>query len=131
MARGQVRIRLDGLDKARTRIKALNGQGQRPEHRQEPACGSAAATTLNNAPSTPAQLAPEFKMEIRRRFLRLMWGGGQVTYAAIANERGSSKGYAEAIARTRTAQDIAAYATTGRKPRLRAARRFGNNRNSV
>ena len=53
-----------------------------------------------------------------------------MTYAAIANERGSSKGYAEAIGRN-TAQDIVAYAKTGRKPRLRAARRFGNNRNSV
>ena len=129
MARGQVRIRLDGLDKARTRIKALNGRANdRSIGRNLIRIGG--GYNVKQCPIDTSALLRSFKMEIRRRFLRLMWGGGQVTYAAIANERGSSKGYAEAIARN-TAQDIAAYASTGRKPRLRAARRFGNNRNSV
>ena len=129
MARGQVRIRLDGLAKARTRIKALNGRAtDRSIDKNLKRIGG--GYNVKQCPIDTSDLLRSFAMEIRRRFIRLRWGGGQVTYAAIANERGSSRGYAEAIARN-TAQDIAKYAETGRKPRLRAARRFGNNRNSV
>ena len=129
MARGEVSVRLDGLAKARTRIKALNGRAtDRSIGKNLLRIGG--GYNIKQCPVDTTALQRSFKMEIRKRFLRLKWGGGQVTYAAIVNARGSSKGYAEAIARN-TAQDIATYAKTGRKPRLRAARRFGNNRNSV
>ena len=129
MARGQVRIRLDGLDRARKRIKVLNGRATDLSISKN-VRRIGGGYNIKQCPVDTSDLQRSFRMEIQRRYTRLKWGGGQVTYAAIVNERGSSKGYAVAIARN-TAQDIAAYAKTGKKPRLRAARRFGNNRNSV
>ena len=129
MARGQVTIRLDGLKKASERIKGLNKRStDRSIGKNLLRIGG--GYNVKQCPIDTSALLRSFRMEIQRRFLRLKWGGGSVDYAAIANQRGSSKGYAEAIAQN-TAQDIATYAKTGRKPRLRAARRFGNNRNSV
>ena len=129
MASGQVRIRLGGIAKARQRIKALNSRAtDRSISKNILRIGG--GYNQKQCPVDTTALIRSFTMEIRRRFVRLKWGGGSVDYAAIANQRGSSAGYAEAIANN-TAQDIAKYAETGRKPRLRAARRFGNNRNSV
>ena len=129
MARGQVVVRLDGLAKARERIKGLNKRST-DKSISKNVLRIGGGYNIKQCPVDTSALLRSFKMEIRRKFLRLKWGGGQVTYAAIVNQRGSSAGYAEAIARN-TARDIAAYASTGRKPRLRAARRFGNNRNSA
>ena len=134
MARGQVRIRLDGLNRARQRIKVLNRRAT-DRSIDKNILRIAGGYNQKQCPIDTTRLIRSFRTEIRKRFIRLKWGGisvdGElVSYAAIANQRGSSAGYAEAIARN-TAQDIAAYAQTGRKPRLRAARRFGRNRNSV
>ena len=129
MARGQVTIRLDGLAKARDRIKGLNRRST-DKSISKNVLRIGGGYNIKQCPVDTSALLRSFKMEIRRKFLRLKWGGGQVTYAAIVNQRGSAAGYAVAIARN-TAQDIATYAKTGRKPRLRAARRFGNNRNSA
>ena len=126
MARGQVRIRLDGLKKARQRIKALNGRAtDRSISKNVLRIGG--GYNQKQCPIDTTRLIRSFVMEIRKKFIRLKW---RTPYARIVNERGSAKGYVEAIGRN-TAQDIAKYAETGRKPKLRAARRFGNNRNSV
>ena len=135
MARGQARIRLDGLDAARKRIKGLNARAT------DRSIGTnlqriAGGYNVKQCPIDTSRLLRSFRMEIRRRYMRLTWN---TPYAAAVNDphdaqgkpiNTSAKGYAQAIAGN-TAQDIVKYAATGRKPRLRAARRFGNNRNSV
>ena len=135
MARGQARVRLDGLGKARDRIKALNKRSSDRSISQN-ILRIGGGYNVKQCPVDTSTLLRSFRMEIRRRFTRLTWN---TPYAAAVNDphdangkpiNTRAKGYAEAIARN-TAQDIAAYASTGRKPRLRAARRFGNNRNSV
>ena len=130
MARGQVRIRLDGLKKARTRIKALNGRAT-DRSISKNILRIAGAYNVRIVPVDTTRLLRSFRAQITRNLVRLKWGGikidGElVDYARIANERGSSRGYAEKIARE-TAADIGKYAQTGKKPRTRAVRRFGRN----
>ena len=74
-------------------------------------------------------------MQVLKRVIRMKWGGisidGElVDYAKIRNDQGSTRGYAEKIARE-TAADIATYAKTGKKPRTRAMRRFGRNTQGI
>ena len=135
MARGQVRLKLTGLEKARDRIKALNKKSS-DRSISTNFLRIAGGYNIKQCPVDTTRLQRSFRAEIRRRFIRLSWN---TPYAKAVNDprnaqgkpiQTTAKGYAQAIA-ANTAQDIVRYAATGRKPRLRAARRFGNNRNSV
>ena len=73
MAKGRVRIRLDGLGKARERIKALNGRAtDRSINKNLLRIGG--GYNVKQCPVDTSALLRSFKMEIRRRFLRLQWG---------------------------------------------------------
>ena len=135
MASGRVRIRLTGLEKARTRIMVLDKKAS-DRSISKNFLRIAGGYNIKQCPVDTTRLQRSFRAEIRRRFIRLSWN---TPYAKAVNDphnaqgkpiQTTAKGYAQAIAGN-TAQDITAYAKTGRKPRLRAARRFGNNRNSA
>ena len=135
MVRAKVSVRLDGLANARKRIKVLNGRATDLSISRN-LLRIAGGYNQKQCPVDTTELIRSFTALIQRRYMRLRWSAPHAAYVNDPrNSEGkpintTAKGYAEAIARN-TATDIATYAKTGRKPRLRAARRFGNNRNSV
>ena len=126
MARGQVRIRLDGLQKARERIKVLNGRASNRSIARN-FLRIAGGYNQKMCPIDTSELIRSFIVAQFKKSLRLRWTAPHANYVNDPrNAEGkpintTAKGYAEAIA-TRTAQDIATYAAKGRKPRLRASR---------
>lgn len=134
MARGQVRIRLEGLKKARQRIKVLNKRAtDRSITRNVERI--AGAYNARIVPLDTTRLLRSFRVQVLKKSVRMRWGGisidGElVDYARIVNEVGSGQGYAERIA-NETAKDIAKYAETGRKPRTRTIARYGRNTQDI
>ena len=82
MARGQVRIRLGGLAKARERIKGLNKRAT-DRSISKNLLRIAGGYNQKQCPIDTSQLVRSFRAQIRRRFIRLTWNR---PYAATVND---------------------------------------------
>ena len=89
MARGQARIRLDGLDAARKRIKGLNARATDKSIGPRTSRESRGGYNVKQCPIDTSRLLRSFRMEIRRRYMRLTWN---TPYAAAVNDPHDAQG---------------------------------------
>ena len=138
MPRGQASIRLDGLDKARRRIKVLNKRATDRSISMN-FLRIAGGYNVKQCPIDTSELLRSFTARIHKKFIRLIWKAPYANYVNDPHDadgkpiKTTARGFIDGPGGigSNTARDIAKYAETGKKPRLKAARRFGNNRNSV